>query len=129
MPVGDESQVGEGLLRGSDLALGAREEVGKVDEEAAVALPLVRRQRQDARHVEVLARVLLLAEVADEVAPFCVCNGHDVEEEGLHVEVERLVVQEELGQQAQVLAVLLVPGNTLDIWEEILTKHLTSNLI
>ena len=58
-----------------------------------------------------LAGVLLLAEVADEVAPFCVCNGHDVEEEGLHVEVERLVVQEELGQQAQVLAVLLVPGN------------------
>ena len=54
MPVGDESQVGEGLLRGSDLALGAREEVGKVDEEAAVALPLVRRQRQDAGDVEVL---------------------------------------------------------------------------
>ena len=54
MPVGDESQVGEGLLRGSDLALGAREEVGEVDEEAAVALPLVRRQSQDARDVEVL---------------------------------------------------------------------------
>ena len=34
-----------------------------------------------------------------------------VEEEGDNVEVERLVVQEELGQQAEVLAVLLVPGN------------------
>ena len=58
-----------------------------------------------------LAGVLLLAEVADEVAALGVGDGHDVEEEGLHVEVERLVVQEELGQQAQVLAVLLVPGN------------------
>ena len=56
MPVGDESQVREGLLRGSDLALGAREEVGEVDEEAAVALTLVRRQSQDAGDVEVLGR-------------------------------------------------------------------------
>ena len=57
MPVSDESQVREGLLRGSDLALGAREEVGEVDEEAAVALALVRRQRQDARDVEVLREI------------------------------------------------------------------------
>ncbi len=32
----------------------------------------------------------------------------DVKNEGLHVKVERLVVQEQLGQQAQVLAVELV---------------------
>ena len=57
-----------------------------------------------------LAGVLLLAEVADEVAALGVGDGHDVEEEGLHVEVERLVVQEELGQQAEILAVLFVPG-------------------
>ena len=62
-----------------------------------------------------LAGVLLLAEVADEVAPLGVGDGHDVEEEGFHVEVERFVVQEELGKQAQVLAVLLVPGNVVAI--------------
>ena len=31
--------------------------------------------------------------------------GQQVENEGLHVEVQRLVVQEQLGQQAEVLAV------------------------
>ena len=44
-----------------------------------------------------LAGVFLLAEVADEVAPLGVGDGHDVEEEGLHVEVEGLVAKEELG--------------------------------
>ena len=44
------------------------------------------------------------------MASLGVGDGHHVEEEGLHVEVERLVVQEELGQQAEVLAVLFVPG-------------------
>ena len=39
------------------------------------------------------------------MAPLAVVLGQDVEEEGLHVIVERLVVQEELGQEAQVLAV------------------------
>ena len=64
-----------------------------------------------------LAGVFLLAEVSDEVAALCVGDGHHVEKEGLHVEVERLVVQEELGQQAQVLAVLFVPAIIwLDMW-------------
>lgn len=31
--------------------------------------------------------------------------GHDIEQEGLHVVIQRLVVQKKLGQQAQVLAV------------------------
>ena len=57
MPVSDESQVREWLFRGSDLALGAGEEVGEVDEEAAVALPLVRRQRQNAGDVEILREI------------------------------------------------------------------------
>jgi hypothetical protein len=44
------------------------------------------------------------------VAALGVCDGHDVEEKGLHVKVERLVVEEEFGQEAEVLAVLLVSG-------------------
>ena len=46
-----------------------------------------------------------LGEVADQVAAGVVCLGHDVEEEGLHVVVQRLVVQEQLGQETEVLAV------------------------
>ena len=72
-----------------------------------------------------LAGVLLLAEVADEVAPFCVCNGHDVEEEGLHVEVEGLVAKEELGKEANALAVLLVTFTTnLEHRDRLLTVDL-----
>jgi hypothetical protein len=43
------------------------------------------------------------------VAAGRVGRGHHVEEEGLHVKVEGLVVEEKLGKEAQVLAVLLVP--------------------
>ena len=46
-----------------------------------------------------------LGEVADEVATFAVILGQDVEKEGLHIIVEGLVVQEQLGQQTQVLTV------------------------
>ena len=50
-------------------------------------------------------RLLLLGEVADNVRALLVDLAEDVEEEGDDVEVEGLVVEEELGQQAQVLAV------------------------
>lgn len=50
-----------------------------------------------------------LAEVADRVASLDVADRHHVEEKGLHVVVQRFVVQEELGQQTEVLAVLFVP--------------------
>lgn len=46
-----------------------------------------------------------LGEVADDVGALAVHLGQEVEDEGLDVEVEGLVVQEELGQQAEVLAV------------------------
>lgn len=39
------------------------------------------------------------------MATFAVILGEDVKKEGLHVVVESLVVQEELGQQTQVLTV------------------------
>ena len=50
-------------------------------------------------------RLLLLREVSDDVRALLVDLAEDVEEEGDDVEVEGLVVEEELGQQAQVLAV------------------------
>lgn len=46
-----------------------------------------------------------LREVSHQVAACVIGLGHHVEEEGLHVVVERLMVQEEFGQKTQVLAV------------------------
>lgn len=48
---------------------------------------------------------MYLWEVANEVAAFAVVLGQDVEKEGLYIVVEGLVVQKQLGQQAQVLTV------------------------
>ena len=50
-------------------------------------------------------RLLLLGEVPDNVRALLVDLAEDVEEEGDDVKVEGLVVEEELCQQAQVLAV------------------------
>jgi hypothetical protein len=49
-----------------------------------------------------------LAEVADGVASLRVPYSHDVKEEGFHIIVERFVVQEELGQKAEILTILFV---------------------
>ena len=53
-------------------------------------------------------RLLLLGEVPDNVRALLVDLAEDVEEERDDVEVERLVVEEQLGQEAQVLAIQLV---------------------
>lgn len=63
------SQVRQRLLGGADFALPLGQLVGEGDDEAAVAPALVGRQRQDARQVEALQRVLLLREVAQDVRP------------------------------------------------------------
>ena len=80
----------------------------EVDEEPAEAFALVLRHRHDTRHVILLLAVLLLGEVAHQVAAHVVVDGEHVEEEGLYVVVERLVVEEQLGEEAQVLAVDLI---------------------
>lgn len=48
---------------------------------------------------------LYLGEIANKVAAFAVVLRQDIEKEGLHVVVEGLVVEEQLGQQTQVLTV------------------------
>ena len=70
-PVSDEPEVREWLLGRSDLALRPGEEVGEVDEEPAIALPLVRRQSQDARHVEVLQARRLVIQCGREISGAC----------------------------------------------------------
>lgn len=115
------------------------------DEKFAVSPALVRRKREDTRHVIPIWRLLLLVlfslkterwnsqatdlslflslyklrvfpdlgEVSDDVRPLSVHLGEDVEDKGLHVEVKRLVIQEQLSEQTQVLTVDLQP---VDQW-------------
>lgn len=51
---------------------------------------------------------LLLGKVAHQVHAFTIGDGHDVEEKGLHVKEQRLVVEKEFGEKTQVLAVLFL---------------------
>ena len=103
--VADATQIGERFLWGARLALHAGEEVAEIDQEAAEALSLVLRHRHDARDVVLLLAGLLLGEIADEVAALAIVLGQHVEEEGLHVVVEGLVIQKQLGEETEVLAV------------------------
>ena len=73
------------------------------DEEASVSFALVGGQCEDAGEVVLLQRPLLFGEVAHDAVPLQVALGEDVEEEGVHIVVQSFVVQEKLGQQAQVL--------------------------
>mmetsp|Transcript_10752 Transcript_10752/g.46588 ORF Transcript_10752/g.46588 Transcript_10752/m.46588 type:complete len:318 (-) Transcript_10752:532-1485(-) len=109
-PVRHLTKVRQGPLRGPNLPFAPGNLVRHGDQEAAVPLALVRRQRQDARQVVILVGALLLAEVPNHrvFVGSLVELGHDVEQERIHVKVQSLVVQEQLGQQAQVLAVHLV---------------------
>lgn len=79
-----------------------------MDEKSAEALPLVLRHRHDAGHVVLLLAMFLLGEVSDEMATFAVVLGEHVEEERLDVVVERLMIEEQLGEEAEVLAIDLV---------------------
>lgn len=49
-----------------------------------------------------------LAEIANRVTAFCISQRHHIEQKRLDVIVQCLVVEEKLGQQAQVLAVRFV---------------------
>lgn len=74
-------------------------------EKLAKAAALEGRQHQNAGKVIIIGRVLLFREIADHVAAPIVALGEDIKEEGLDIVVERLVVEEELGEQAQILTV------------------------
>ena len=80
-------------------------ELTEMNEKATVSLSLVLRHGHDAGDVVLLLAELLFGEVTDEVTSFAIVDGQHVEEERLHVVVERLVIEKEFGQQTQVLAV------------------------
>lgn len=65
---------------------------------------LVGGQGEDAREAVLLRAELLFGEVAHHVTEALrVALHHEIKQKQLHVKVQRLVVQEELRQQAQIL--------------------------
>ena len=71
--------------------------VAETDQELAVASALVWRQHHDTSKVVIVTHRLLLGEVAYYVGALFVIFGQDVEKEGRHVEVQRLVVEKQFG--------------------------------
>lgn len=100
--VAQQAEIAERLLRTAELALSFRKLVAEGDQQPAEALALVLRQRENARDVVALCALLFLGEVPDQMAAVPVARGHAVEQEGVDVVVQRLMVEEQLAQQAQV---------------------------
>lgn len=80
------------------------ERLTKVDQKVAPSPPLPNRQRHDTTNI-VGRAPLFLGKVPDKLCPERARLGHDVEQERLDVVVERLVVEELLREEAQVLAI------------------------
>lgn len=66
------------------------------------------RQCKNTSYVVVLVAVFFLAKVSDNVCTHIVNLAHDIEPERIDVIVERLMIQEQLGNVAYVLAVYAI---------------------
>lgn len=82
--------------------------VAEVNEQSAISLPHVLGKNHDTGEVVVLRGMFLFGEVAKDVTATTVRLCHHVEEEWLHVKVERLVFKEEFGHETEVLTIHLV---------------------
>lgn len=106
--VGLLTEVGHWFFGAPYLLFLLGELVRETNDEAAVPLPLVGWEGQDASQVVPDVTVLFLAEVSHGVKSPVVHFAHDIKQEWVHVEVKRLVIQEEFRYVAQVLAVNLL---------------------
>ena len=71
----------------------------EVYEIAAIASSLVLWHSHDTRHIIFLLAVLFFREITNKMAAVFIVCGEDIEQEGLNVIVQRLVVQEQLGKE------------------------------
>jgi len=106
--VAQQTQIGERLLGAAGLSFEFAQLVAELDEELAVAHPLVLWEGQDTGDVVVFRGLFLFAEVAHDVVATVVGLTHDIEEEGVRVVVKRFMVEKQLGQKAKILSVLFV---------------------
>ena len=73
-----------------------------MDKDFAKAFALVLREGEDAGDVVSFGRFFFFGEVADEVAAVRVAGSHAVEEEGVDIVVQSLVVKEEFREETEV---------------------------
>jgi hypothetical protein len=71
-------------------------------------LLLVTRQRENTSQIVVVLRVLLFRIIGANVSPTVIGLADNVKQEGIYIVVKRLVVQKELGQEGEILAVDLI---------------------
>lgn len=112
--VRDSTQIRQWLFWRASLLLSLGQEVTKVDEQSTKSLSLVLWHGHDTTDIVLLGTMLLLGEVSDQVAALRVVLGQDVEQEGLDVVVEGLVIKKELDQETEILAIDLV-GIAIDL--------------
>lgn len=99
-----QAEIAERLLRAAQPAFPFAELVAESHEQHAVPPTLELRERQNARQVVALGRFFFFAEIGDQVTAVLVARGHAVEQKGVHVVVERLVVEEQLAEKAEIPA-------------------------
>jgi len=121
-PVRHLSQIRQWLFGRPRLALAAGQLVRQRNDEFAVARLLVLRKGEDAGQIVPLARHFFLGKVPDNARAFfwlprararararatmiAIELRHDVKVKGTRVEIQRLVIQKELGQEAEFLTV------------------------
>mmetsp|Transcript_31100 Transcript_31100/g.99812 ORF Transcript_31100/g.99812 Transcript_31100/m.99812 type:complete len:418 (+) Transcript_31100:101-1354(+) len=102
--VAHTAKIGEGPLGRPFLLLDLRELEGEADDELAVSLSLVLRESEDAGKVVVHLAFFLLGEISHHMTSLIVTLADNIEEERVDIPIERLVVEEHLGEVAKVLA-------------------------
>ncbi len=85
-----------------------KKKLTEMDQKSSVSLTLVLRHCHDARDVILLLTKLLLGKVADQVATLAIIHRQYIKEERFDVIVKRLVIEKELCQKAEILAIDLV---------------------
>lgn len=79
-----------------------------MDEEPPVTLSLILRHRHYTRHIIFLLTMFLFREISDKMAAFAIVFGQYVKQERLDVIIQRLVVQKQFGEEAEILTVYFV---------------------
>jgi hypothetical protein len=123
------AKIGQWFLWGPEAAFFEGKLIRELDNELAITFALCEGHHQDAAQVVCLV-VFLSREVPNHVVAHRVMLAKNVEVKGVDVIVQRLVVEEELGYQTQVLAVdLLVLGIDLEERDRVVTVYLVSRRV
>mmetsp|Transcript_69902 Transcript_69902/g.111156 ORF Transcript_69902/g.111156 Transcript_69902/m.111156 type:complete len:223 (-) Transcript_69902:415-1083(-) len=110
LAIRDESQVRERRFRRSQFALNLAESVRQRDHEMAQSFALMARQRHNARQIEVFLGTLFFGEIAQKMASTARYFRDDVKVKRGGVVFQRLVIEKELGQIRDILAVIALFG-------------------